>query len=186
MTRTELADLPEPKYLLYPNQWIYRGLMAMPVIAFIIFLIWFVPLLLEGDTNIWHWIFLVFLGVMTIGVMLPKSRYWRNLITFAATPDGAWFVTDSGGKCVFLPWNQIYDVYEGSILGRGQSVKGVIFEIEADRETRDLLNTNTINLLNTESGPGDFHKIGLSANLRKPGNIIKQVERFRNMERSSD
>lgn len=186
MTRTELADLPEPKYLLYPNQWIYRGLMAVPVIAFIIFLIWFVPVLLEGETNLWHWVFLGFLGLMTIGVLLPKSRDWRSLITFAATPDGAWFVTDSGDNCVFLPWDQIRDVYEGTVRGRGHSVKGVIFEIDVDRETRDLLNANTLSLFDTEPGPGNLRKIGLSANLRKPGNIINQVERFRNMERSSD
>ena len=182
MTRTELADLPEPKYLLYPNPWIYRGLMAMPVLAFAAFLVWFIPTWLEGEAVIWHWVFLGFLGLMTVGVLLPKSRDWRSLITFAATPEGAWFVTGTGEECVFLPWERIHEVYEGSVRGRSRSVKGIVFELEADPETWDRLNQNKLKLFSRESAHGNRRKIGLSANLRKPETILEQVERFRTMQ----
>jgi len=181
MTRTELADLPDPKYLLYPNRWIYRGLMAMPVLAFAAFLVWFIPTWLDGETVIWHWVFLAFLGLMTVGVLLPKSRDWRNLITFAATPKGAWFVAGSGEECVFLPWNRVHGVYEGSIRGRSGSVKGIVFEIEVPPETWERLNQQTISLFEAEPADGNRRKIGLSANLRKPEFILEQVERFRRM-----
>lgn len=183
MKREELADLPEPKYLLYPNQWIYRGLTAIPVIAFAAYLTWFLPVLLEARTNIWHWIFLGILGMITVGVLLPKSRDWRSLITFAATPDGVWFVRGTGDDCVFLPWRQVHDVYEGSIRGRDRSVKGIIFEVETDQETWNRLNQHTLGLFETESSPGNRRNIGLAANLRKPDTILEQVERFRKMER---
>lgn len=186
MTRKELADLPDPKYLLYPHQGVFRGLMALPVIAFAAYLVWFLPVLLEGRAELWHWIFFVFLGVMTVGVFLPKSRDWRSLITFAATPDGAWFVTGTGEDCVFLSWNRVHGVYEGDVRGRGRTVKGIVFEIEVDPDIWDRLNQNTLRLFEREPGPENRRRIGLSANLRKPAAILKQVERFRNMGQDAD
>lgn len=183
MNRIELADLPEPKYLLYPNLYIYRGLMGLPVIAFLAFSWWFIPELVQGKANIWHWVMFGFLGVMTVGVFLPKSRDWRRMINFAATPEGAWFVTGLEAPCVFVPWKQVKEVQTGSVQGSGKTIQGVIFRVDVDRETWEQLSHP--NLLFPDGQPDEqgLREIGISANLRKPSSVVEQIQRFRRMER---
>lgn len=182
MTREDLAALPEPKYLLYPNLWIYRGLMALPVIAFLAYLPWFVPTLLAGEANVWHGLFFGMLGLMTVGVLLPKSRDWRSQITFAATPKGAWFVTGTGETCVFVPWEQVGEVYAGDVRGREGPVHGVVFEIETDETTWEQLNRTRRPVLQPEHGTDGRRTLGLSANLRRPSTILEQVNRMRALD----
>lgn len=179
MKQTDLAALPEPKYLLYPPSGLYQALMAIPVLTFSAYLLWFIPAFFSGQLTFWHWVFIGILGLLAWAVTRPQARDWRYRITFAATPDGAWFVTNSKGGCVFVPWQQVRRVYADSLSSHSGVIKGVVFELDIDDAHWQRLLGGERHRFSLPGRVDGYYRFGLSANLRKPVAIAAEVERFR-------
>ncbi|WP_210398154.1 hypothetical protein [Motiliproteus sediminis] len=178
MHRNDLAALPQPRYLLYPNPWLHRGLMVLPLVALGGYLSWFIPLLSSGQDLFGHWILLGFLGLMNVGLVRSRGRDWRHGISCAATTAGVWFVTDADGRCEFIPWPQIGQVYASSINGRSGAIKGVVFELQVDSASWQRLHGNPCAIRAPRSATGNY-QLGLAANLRQPGSIVTELIRLR-------
>ena len=179
MNRDDLATLDKPRFLLYPNLWGYRAVILMPAAVFVVLLPWFIGAAVSGETDLWHWIFIGFLGLLSFGALRPKSWDWRQMINFAADTSGVYFVTEAdGNQVVFVPWNRVGTVRKGSVRGSSGTIYGIIFEVNVDDEQWKALR-GSMPLYEQEPDQQGYREIGISSNFRRSGYVLQRIRSLR-------